>query len=611
MMFRNTFQRAIVAAAVAALGVLPLSAADAQGRFAEAQAEREAAGQGEYFALFADAAWTAAEAGVEPMPGLRGEAYTALQDAMAGSANRAIVEMAVRRFADDAGEGLGALVRERQSLAEQWNANNELYALTFGGSGDSDAAMRENLAGERAGIEARMDEIDATLRADFPEYFGLIRPEALSLEDTAALLAPDEAILLTLPTDFGTHVMAVTSEGATWARSEWTKEEVASAVRRLRWEVGASVNLEDGEEEAWSAAIEEGSPFPFDRTTAHALYNAVVAPVAGSLEGKRHLYIAAGGELSTLPFSLLVAEPPQGADNDPAALRGTAWFADAHAITHIPSIQSLQLLRRFNSGDSAAAEGFAGFGDPLLNGRAQSRGLNRGLDVPEASAVFTRERTRSGGGVADVRALRNLARLPGTAVELRNMREALGAPESSIHLGAEATETAVRGADLSDAAILAFATHGLMAGELDEFAEPGLVLTPPSSASEEDDGYLAASEVAALRLNADWVILSACNTASGGSEGAAAGLSGLARAFFYAGARNLLASHWPVNDDVASRITVRTIEMRRADPSLSRAEAFQSAMREIREDTAQDTAQASWAHPAFWAPFTLVGDGAR
>lgn len=590
---------------------LPAAAAHAQGRFAEAQAEREAASQAEYFALFADAAWAAAEANVEPREGLRAEAYTALQDAMAGSANRAIVEMAVRRFADQAGEGLGALVRERQSLSEQWAANNERYALTFGGSTDADEDLRERLRTERGEIEARMDAIDATLRADFPDYFALVRPEPLTVEQTSALLGPDEAILLTVPTEFGTHVMALTSDGATWARSDWTREEIGDAVRRLRWDVGASVETSEEELAEWRAAQADG--FAFDRATAHALYNQVVAPVAGALEGRNQLFIASGGALSSLPFAMLVVEEPQGSDSNGADLRATRWFADDFALTHIPSVQSLQLLRQFEErrGDAGEAQMFAGFGDPALQGVAQTRGLNRGNSAPDAAEIFTQQRTRSGGGIANVRALRNMARLPGTAIELNNMRAALGAPESAIKLAEQATETAVRTADLSNTRIIAFATHGLTANDRSEIVEPGLVFTPPREATDEDDGYLAASEVATLRLNADWVILSACNTAAGdGSEGAQ-GLSGLARAFFYAGARNLLASHWPVNDDVAAEVTVRTIELERDNETLTRAQAFQQAMREVRMDETHDTAQASWAHPAFWAPFTLIGDGAR
>jgi CHAT domain-containing protein len=178
---------------------------------------------------------------------------------------------------------------------------------------------------------------------------------------------------------------------------------------------------------------------------------------------------------------------------------------------------------------------------------------------------------------------------------------------------------------LTGARVIAFATHGLMpsdtvsrgrrsitAAEILRISEPGLVLTPPGEASAEDDGYLAASEVATLRLNSDWVILSACNSASG--DAATAGISQLARAFFFAGARNLLASHWPVADDVAAQLTVKAIEIEgglNGETARSRPEALQEAMRRVRSDRRYDRAGQTRAHPFFWAPFVLIGDGGR
>jgi CHAT domain-containing protein len=143
----------------------------------------------------------------------------------------------------------------------------------------------------------------------------------------------------------------------------------------------------------------------------------------------------------------------------------------------------------------------------------------------------------------------------------------------------------------------------LTAEEATGLGEPGLVLTPPVEASERDDGYLSASDVTSLRLAADWVILSACNTATGDE---AQGLGGLARAFFFAGARNLLASHWPVSDDVAPVLTTRTLELENA--GIGRAEALQRATREVRMNKRHDTATETWAHPFYWAPFVLIGD---
>ena len=571
-------------------------------RLGAAQVERESALQSKAFALFADSAWVAAERGNGDAADLREESFRVLQDAMAGTASEAITRMAARRFADETASGLGSIVRERETLDAEWTTVSERYAQTFGNSSPASIDQRSLFAAERATIETRLNEIEDRLRRDFPEYFALINPEAMTIGDAQQMLRQDEALLLVVPSEFGTHVIALTAEDVKWAYSEWNDERMTEAVRRLRWYLGASVDAE------WAAAQPSIDPgvIPFDRGTAHALYRELILPVSALLENKRKLFIAAGGVLSAIPFSVLVSATPEGDDADPDALRSTHWFADDFALTHIPSIRSLQLLRAARQGQAEGGrESFAGYGDPVLLGSAQRRGLNRGATALNPAPIFSGLATRDGGTIADVAALRQLARLPGTAVELQNMGRALGADAASIHLADQATENAVRSADLSGVSILAFATHGLTGGDLEGLYEPGLVFTPPAQASEQDDGYLAASEVSTLRLDADWVILSACNTASGeGPE--AAGLSDLARAFFYAGAHNLLASHWPVDDTVASRLTVRTIEMESSGSG--RAAALQQAMREIRMDAAHDDDQ-SWAHPYFWAPFTLIGDG--
>src|SRR5262249_51179223 len=171
---------------------------------------------------------------------------------------------------------------------------------------------------------------------------------------------------------------------------------------------------------------------------------------------------------------------------------------------------------------------FFGVGDPILRGPLdrQQRGAKLGLAQPQR---FYRN------GLADTRAVRELPPLPETADELRSIAKVLGAPAQAINLRERAPETRVKGAALNEYHVIHFATHGLVAGDLSGLAEPALVLTPPEVPTEADDGLLTASEVAALKLDADWVVLSACNTAAGSGEGAEA-LSGLARAFFYAAA---------------------------------------------------------------------------
>ncbi len=217
--------------------------------------------------------------------------------------------------------------------------------------------------------------------------------------------------------------------------------------------------------------------------------------------------------------------------------------------------------------------------------------------------------------------LTTLDRLGASATEQEFCHPPLRHPLARLlgRTGASATEQEIKALSgagaLSSYAIVHFATHGLVAGETERFArtlaEPALLLTPPDIASSEDDGLLTASEVAELRLDADWVVLSACNTAAAGKTDNAEALSGLARAFFYAGSRALLVSHWYVDSHAAGKLTTGTFAAMREEPQLGRAEALRRAMPSAMAD---DTRPANWtpsAHPAVWAPFVIVGEGGR
>jgi CHAT domain-containing protein len=217
---------------------------------------------------------------------------------------------------------------------------------------------------------------------------------------------------------------------------------------------------------------------------------------------------------------------------------------------------------------------------------------------------------RSGPGgapMADAAMLKRLPPLPGTRVELTAMAAALKAPAGAVRLDIAATEAAVHAdKSLSQARVVAFATHGLLPDEIRGLAEPGLVLTPPDVPSLNDDGVLTASEAAALELTAEWVVLSACNTAT--ADSSADSLSSLSRAFLYAGARALLASHWRVSDEATA---VLTVETQREDAVQTRAAALQAAMRAVRSGKRSDGSAVAgwtpdWAHPMMWAPFSLI-----
>jgi CHAT domain-containing protein len=181
------------------------------------------------------------------------------------------------------------------------------------------------------------------------------------------------------------------------------------------------------------------------------------------------------------------------------------------------------------------------------------------------------------------------------------------ADAANVQLGSQATEHEVKrlsaSGDLAAYRMVHFATHGVLAGQLDGTHEPGLILTPPDKPTEEDDGYLSVSEIAALKLDADWVILSACNTAAGGSTSAEA-LSGLARAFIYAQARALLVSHWEVYSDATVKLVTAAVREMARDPKIGRAEALRRSMLALIDKGAPHE-----AHPAYWAPFVVVGEG--
>ena len=191
-------------------------------------------------------------------------------------------------------------------------------------------------------------------------------------------------------------------------------------------------------------------------------------------------------------------------------------------------------------------------------------------------------------------------------VEVRPDRADAPCNAGDIHLGREATVTAVKRAPLANYRVVYFATHGLVAGDIKGLAEPSLALSLPAVPTKEDDGLLKASEVAQLKLNADWVVLSACNTIAGEKPGAEA-LSGLARAFFYSGARALLVSHWEVVSDAATRLTTSAFAVLKSDPKLGRAEALRRTMLAFLSDQSSPEN----AYPAVWGPFAVIGEGNR
>ena len=563
---------------------------------------------------------------------------------------------------------LAALVRERQDLVNEWRGRGKLLiAAKSQEPAKRNASSETAIADQLAAIDTRLAQVGRRLAQDFPDYAALASPAPMSVAEVQGQLGADETLVLFLdtsewkPLPEETFVWVVTRSDARWVRSDLGTAALTREVGALRCGLDAATWDGEGAGKCATAlgipAVKGApSPLPFDHARAHRLYSALFGEVQDLIKGK-HLLIVPSGPLTQLPFQVLVTKAPadgvrpggsdpraqpsvvggkdekvkvgaMGSDPqgltpvDPAGHRAAAWLAREHAITVLPAVSSLKALRRVGR-PSAAQRPMIGVGNPLLDGpdarSAERARLARASQrCPETLRPWkvtvtghrpgvARVETR--GGLADLAHLKALAPLPETTGELCDVAHDVKADVArDLRLGSRATEREVKrlstSGELAQYRMLHFATHGALAGELDGYHEPGLVLTPPETASEEDDGYLSASEIAALKLDADWVVLSACNTAAGAAKNAEA-LSGLGRAFIYAGARALLVSHWAVDSDATVKLVTGAVREMARDAKVGRAEALRRSMLALIDKGTQEE-----SHPAYWAPFVVVGEGA-
>ncbi len=469
----------------------------------------------------------------------RTEGFELAQWALQNDAADALSAMALR-FAKG-GQELAKLVRGRQDLL---GAREVAYRSLDAAAGEADAKGAEAARAAIADIEAKLAEKQAAVREAFPDYADLANPRPLSLADTQALLGEGEALVLFLdlwqigkvPEE--TIVFALTKNEVRWISIGLGSSALQERVTALRCGLDSS-NWRPGEQsrEACKTLLgtevtEEQVP-PFDAVAAHVLYRDLFGGIEDLTQGKR-LLIVPSGTLTQLPFEALVTAKPDETLPRFEGYKTAAWLGQRQAITILPSVGSLKALRAAKS--SEAPEPFAGFGNPLLTGPDGSD--KRAWDKQDCGKAAPPKQSRIAslaasiaslfrGGSANVEDLRRQAPLPETADELCTVGRELGVPspdlDKAIYLGGRATVSQVKALSqsgaLARARVVHFATHGLLAGETALFAkakaEPALLLTPPAQASEEDNGLLTASEVAQLNLNADWVVMSACNIKRG------------------------------------------------------------------------------------------------
>lgn len=511
------------------------------------------------------------------------QALEALQRVRPAAVDKTLLQARERMAATE--PGLQALLERLRTAERQRTAAR--IALSYESTladGQRSRLVEDRLNQRIATAEQTVAGLHADLQAHYPQFrrLGGIGPR-VAAADLQQRLAAHEAVLSFVVGERATLVQLVRRDSLLIRRIDASESMLQDEVAGLRRSVDAG----------------DRGLAPFDHAAAWRLYRLLFTPIELQLQGIEHLTIIPGGALASLPFAVLLTEDPAQA----SANASPAWLIRRTALAYAPSLQAFAQLRDAARHRTAAPDALLGVGDPLLSGqRAAIASSSPPADTDPAAALARYCRQE---GPADPTLLRALAPLPDTAMELRAVADVLrpGGGQTTLLARGEASERRLREQVLSNYRVIYFATHGLLPGELRCRSEPALVLTPEDAAGQrEQDGLLEASEIASLRLNADLVVLSACNTAGFDQRSGGDSLSGLAEAFLYAGARSLLASHWQVASRATTALMTRLFGRLGPDVTQGSAEALRQAQLAL-------STEPGTAHPFFWAAFTLIGDG--
>ncbi|KQT08322.1 MULTISPECIES: CHAT domain-containing protein [Bradyrhizobium] len=539
-----------------------------------------------------------------------GEETFSLADAVRGrSVQQALAASSARAAAKD--PALAELVRKEQDLTKQVNAQlgtlNNVLALP---AAERDEKGVQQIQASIGTLRGQRDKARQEIKQKFPTYADLVSPKPPSVAEIRATLADDEAMLSFYFGQNGSFVWAVPRSGpVVFAPVQAKSGDIETKIRKLREALEPQ------------AAMISDIP-PFDLKLGHELYELLLKPVESGWKPAKNLIVVTNGALGLLPLSLLPTAPAEVAsEEDPlfVGYRNVPWLARTHAVSTVPSAAALRTLRQLPPGKPGRGD-LVAFGDPYFNSEqhAEAEGGGEKIQVADAGGNITRggplkRRNSPKLEGVDSAELGLLPRLPDTADELKSIALALQAdPSKVLFLGKSATESAVKSMNLSGFRILAFATHGLVPGELNGLTQPALALSSPAVTGEGGDGLLTMEEILGLKLDADWVILSACNTGAGAGAGAEAA-SGLGRAFFYAGTRALLVTNWSVHSQSARQLVTDLFKRQAEDPKLPRSEALRQAAMALVDGSgylnSEGKTEFAYAHPLFWAPYTIIGDG--
>jgi CHAT domain-containing protein/Tfp pilus assembly protein PilF len=507
---------------------------------------------------------------------------------------------------------LADLVRREQDSYNQINALQTILINTLSTPVDQrDPAANEKLRAKLDTLRRARQTLLEEIKRQFPKYSDFTNPQPATISMAKKHLLPNEALISIYTTDDHSYVWAIPFDGKIkFSRSNMGKKKITRIVNQLRKALAPDPKT-------------LGDIPAFDLQQAYELYNHLFKPVEADWKEVQHLIIVAHGPLGQLPFAILPTLPAKLQEEDIlfANYQTVPWLIHKVSITRQPSVSSFVTFRSLPQGNPER-KAFAGFGDPFFN--KDQAGAKKEIAIKKSRVASLQEPLHVRGiRITDVGNLDNeaitsshlgmLNRLPDTSDEILSIANALNAdPQKDVFLGIRASEQIIKTMDLSDRRVIAFATHALVPGDLDGLNQPALALCSPEVTGEKEDGLLTLGEILKLKLNADWVVLSACNTGAADGAGAEA-VSGLGRAFFYAGSRAILVSMWPVETTSARQLTSKLFEYQKKDKTLSRAGALRQSILALKDgpgikDPASGKIVASYAHPFFWAPFIIVGE---
>lgn len=494
---------------------------------------------------------------------LRLEMFAAAQLAQRSAAVRS-VQQASARIAVSSGDPRISDAVKRLQDAEQ--TLRDLFAQRDAGEGTG-------LDRQIAEAQAARADAEGAVAAAAPGYRQLVMSATDATEVSAVLGAADAMVLILLGRDRG-YVLAVRQGRVSAVRTSLGEGEAKALVDTLRSGVIDQTTKREGR---------------FDPAPARRLYAELLEPLQSALDGAETLVVVPDGPLLALPFGMLLTSDPVA-----GPIGAYPWLIRRHAVVHVPSAQAFVTIRQ-RGGASSAPLAYAGFGDFQPPTRQQ------------LAASFPPDRCRT-----DADAVAELGPLPGTPREVRLAGQVLGARAGDVKLGREFTKDALTASTLGQRRIIHFATHALLATETTCLNEPSLLVTPLQGAQDAESVFVKASDILAFNLDADLVVLSACNTGGGaGSQDGGGGgeaLSGLARSFFYAGTRGLLVTHWDADDGAATFII--SDAMRRQAEGRSSAAALRGIQIAILDEAGKGFPE-NWGHPFYWSAFALIGDGRR